>query len=181
MAAYHCALEIFTKADLPQPWARTQNNLGVALCELGTHSGGEEGRKLLEGKPLPPSIAPWRSLPKADLPTGLGPDPEQSGRSRSTESRERAVAGEEGRKLLEGAVAAYRSALEVFTKADLPQDWATTQNNLGLALYAARDAQRRREEGRKLLEDAVAAYRSALEVFTKGRFASGIGRRPRTI
>jgi hypothetical protein len=53
----------------PQDWAGTQNNLGAALCDLGTRSGGEEGRKLL---------------------------------------------GE--------AVAAYRSALEVRTKADLPQD-----------------------------------------------------------
>jgi hypothetical protein len=32
--------------------------------------------------------------------------------------------GEEGRKLLTDAVTAYRSALEVRTKADLPQDWA---------------------------------------------------------
>ena len=46
----------------------TQNNLGIALQELGTRSGGEEGRKLLED-----------------------------------------------------AVAAFRSALEVYTKADLPQ------------------------------------------------------------
>jgi hypothetical protein len=39
--------------------------------------------------------------------------------------------GEEGRKLLEEAVAADRSALEIQTKADLPQDWAATQNDLG--------------------------------------------------
>ncbi|MGD0471308.1 MAG: hypothetical protein ABSA54_23285 [Terriglobales bacterium] len=36
--------------------------------------------------------------------------------------------------LLDQAVQAYRSALEVRTKADLPQDWARTQNNLGYAL-----------------------------------------------
>ena len=42
--------------------------------------------------------------------------------------------GEEGRKLLEDAVAAYRSALEVSTKTDLPQAWARTQNNLDIAL-----------------------------------------------
>jgi hypothetical protein len=38
--------------------------------------------------------------------------------------------GEEGRKLLEDAIAAFRSALEVHTKAGLPQDCAQTQNNL---------------------------------------------------
>ena len=91
----------------------TQSNLGNALYELGTRSGGEEGRKLLED-----------------------------------------------------AVAAYRSALEVNTKADLPQDWARTQNNLGNALQEL-GTRSGGEEGRKLLEDAVAAYRSALEVCTK--------------
>ena len=73
---------------------------------------------------------------------------------------------EEGRRLLEDAVAAYRSALEVYTKADLPEDWAMTQNNLAAALY---ELGRRSsgEEGRRLLEEAVAAYHSALEIFTK--------------
>ena len=70
---------------------------------------------------------------------------------------------EEGRKLLEDAVAAYRSAFEVFTKADLPQDWAITQNNLGTALLDTRDAQRRRRRP-QAARRAVAAYRSALEV-----------------
>ena len=73
--------------------------------------------------------------------------------------------GEEGRKLLEDEVTAYRSALEVRSKADLPQDWAQTQNNLGNALGEL-GARSGGEEGRKLLEDAVAAYRSALEVRT---------------
>ena len=71
-------LTLNQRGKSPQDWPITQNNLGVALYELGTRSGGEEGRRLLEG-----------------------------------------------------AVAAFRSALEVETKADLPQDWATAQNNLG--------------------------------------------------
>jgi tetratricopeptide (TPR) repeat protein len=47
-----------------------------------------------------------------------------------------------------------------------PQDWAETQNNLGNALW---DLGRRSgaEEDHKLLADAVAAYRSALEVRAK--------------
>ena len=36
--------------------------------------------------------------------------------------------------LLGQAVAAYRSALEVYTREQLPQDWAATQSNLGNAL-----------------------------------------------
>jgi tetratricopeptide (TPR) repeat protein len=63
-------------------------------------------------------------------------------------------------------VAAYRSAPEVGTTAELPQFWAMIQNNLGQAL-AALATRSSGEECRKLLEDAVAAYRSALEVRTK--------------
>jgi tetratricopeptide (TPR) repeat protein len=41
--------------------------------------------------------------------------------------------------LLAQAVAAYRSALDVYTRATLPQDWARTQNNLATALVAYGD------------------------------------------
>ena len=248
--------------EIAADWAPTQNNLGLALQDLGTRSGGEEGRKLLE-EAVAASRALWRSmrepiclrigprprtiwasrfgiweraaaekkaascsrgggrLPKRSgglyqsrSAAGLGHDPEQSGH-RAWDLGTRS-GGEEGRKLLEEAVAAYRSALEVRTKADLPQDWARTQNNLGSALLGSGNAQRRRrrpqtpsrsrrrlpkrsgglyqsrsasglgrtqnnlgialwdlgtrsggEEGRKLLREAVAAYRSALEVRTK--------------
>ena len=52
-----------------------------------------------------------------------------------------------------------------------------TQNNLGNALQEL-GTRSGGEEGRKLLEEAVAAYRSALEVYTKGRSASGLGQDP---
>ena len=74
--------------------------------------------------------------------------------------------GEEGRKLLGDAVTAYRSALEVFTKADLPQGWAMTQNNLGGAL-GNQAARTEGSKGAELLAQAVTAYRSALEVRTR--------------
>jgi tetratricopeptide (TPR) repeat protein len=68
--------------------------------------------------------------------------------------------------MFQDAVTAYRSALEVYTKTDQAQDWAMTQNDLGVAL---RDLGTRSggEERRKLLQDAVAAYHSALEVYIK--------------
>ena len=40
----------------------------------------------------------------------------------------------EGLRRLSEAVEAYRQALTVRTRDDLPQDWAMTQNNLGTAL-----------------------------------------------
>jgi hypothetical protein len=64
------------------------------------------------------------------------------------------------------AVTAFRSALEVRTREELPQDWAETQNLLGTVLVE----QGRRttgEESRHLLAQAVPVYRAALEVQTR--------------
>ncbi len=47
---------------------------------------------------------------------------------------------ESGTARLEEAVAAYRAALEEWTRERVPLDWATTQNNLGNALSDARRA-----------------------------------------
>ena len=44
------------------------------------------------------------------------------------------LGGPEGLRRLSEAVEAYRQALTVCTRDDLPQDWARTQNNLGGAL-----------------------------------------------
>ena len=63
-------------------------------------------------------------------------------------------------------MAAYEKALEVYTWAQLPQDWARTQNNLGSALSEL-GIRMRGEEGRQKLSQAVAAYEEALEVRTK--------------
>jgi hypothetical protein len=51
-------------------------------------------------------------------------------------------------------VKAYRTALEERTRERVPLDWATTQNNLGVALRALGA----RESGTARLEEAVAAY-----------------------
>ena len=59
----------------------------------------------------------------------MGDDPEQSGeRARALGERESGTAQ------LEEAVAAYRLALEEWTRDRVPLDWAMTQNNLGNAL-----------------------------------------------
>jgi hypothetical protein len=66
-------------------------------------------------------------------------------------------------------VAACRSALEVFTREQLPQDWATAQSSLGDALAE----QAIRGEGAKaveLLGQAVAAFHSCLEIYTAEAF-----------
>ena len=63
------------------------------------------------------------------------------------------------------AVAAYRLALEEFTRDRVPLDWAVTQNNLGNALARLGE----REGGTARLGEAVAAFRLALEERTRAR------------
>ena len=64
----------------------------------------------------------------------------------------------------------YHAALEVYTRQELPQDWAVTQNNLGNALsdQAGRTSG---PEAVQLLADAVKACRAALEVYTESAFS----------
>jgi tetratricopeptide (TPR) repeat protein len=64
------------------------------------------------------------------------------------------------------AVVAYRDALAVYTRAEHPVDWATTQNNLAAALQN-QGSRTGGAEGTRLLAEAVAAYRDALEVRTR--------------
>jgi len=68
--------------------------------------------------------------------------------------------------LLTQAIAAYRAALEVYTRDTMPQAWAITQNNLGNALL---------NQGQLVIDgdgvvywtQAVKAYYAALEVRTQ--------------
>ncbi|MFM9959341.1 MAG: hypothetical protein ACKVZJ_14885 [Phycisphaerales bacterium] len=70
--------------------------------------------------------------------------------------------GEERQKNLRRAIASYRAALEVRSKATAPHEWATTQNNLGVALsLLAPGAQDQN------LREAVACFQHALEVRTR--------------
>ena len=63
------------------------------------------------------------------------------------------------------AITAYANALRVRTEAELPQDYAMTNNNLGtaynaLAPFSAKPAEQ--------IEKAIAAYAHALRVYTEG-------------
>src|SRR4051794_41093381 len=64
---------------------------------------------------------------------------------------------ESGTARLEEAVAAYRAALEEWTRERVPLNWAMTQNNLGNALSTLGD----RESGTGRIEEGVTAYRPA--------------------
>lgn len=72
---------------------------------------------------------------------------------------------ETGTVRLEEAVAAFRSALEEYTRARVPLYWATVESNLGEALQILGE----RESGTTRLEEAVAVHHAALEEQTRAR------------
>ncbi len=94
--------------------------------------------------------------------------PCKNGPARASRSigRRRALGGREsGTARLNEAVAAYRAALEEFTRARVPLQWAMTQNNLGNALSTLGE----RESGTARLEEAVPAFRATLQEYTRER------------
>jgi tetratricopeptide (TPR) repeat protein len=72
--------------------------------------------------------------------------------------------GSAGIDALNQAVAAYRAALEVYTRETMPAHWAATQNNLGAALRTLGE-RAGGSAGIDALDQALAAFRAALEVF----------------
>jgi tetratricopeptide (TPR) repeat protein len=76
---------------------------------------------------------------------------------------------EGGTERLEEAVRAYQAVLEEMTRERAPLEWASTQNNLGNVLQAFVEIFGERGGGTERLEEAVAAYRAALEERTRKR------------
>ena len=166
VAAYREALEEKTRERVPLQWAATQNNLGNALTRLGERESGTAR--------LDEAVAAYRAGPQGvdprARPAPVGDDPEQPGHSRFATLGER----ESGTARLEEAVAAYREALKEWTRERVPLQWATTQNNLGLALTTLGE----RESGTARLDEAVAAYREALKEWTRERVPLAVGHDP---
>ena len=156
VAAYRAALEEWTRERVPLDWATTQNNLGNALRTLGEReSGTARLEEAVDGLS--------RGAGGTDARAGaarLGDDAEQPRQRACDAGRARERDGAAG-----GGGAAYRAALEEWTRERVPLDWATTQNNLGNALSTLGE----RESGTARLEEAVAAYRAALEEWTRER------------
>jgi len=66
---------------------------------------------------------------------------------------------------LETAIAAYKNALQIYTREAFPVDWATTQNNLAIVY-----SNRIRGEKADNLEKAIASYKNALQIRTREAF-----------
>jgi tetratricopeptide (TPR) repeat protein len=71
---------------------------------------------------------------------------------------------------LREAVDAYRATLQVYTRVEWPQSWATTECNLGVALGKLGNLRLQGEESGIVLREAVEAFRAALTVYTRAAF-----------
>jgi tetratricopeptide (TPR) repeat protein len=122
------------------------------------HALALDGEQSEQNEPLAESIKLYRKVldeyPRARAP--MGHDPEQSRQCASDTRR----AGEE-------AVAAFRDALQEWTRAHVPLQWAMTQMNLALVYRALFD----KDHQPGHLGDALEAADGALEEFRKANAA----------
>ncbi|MEO0400814.1 MAG: hypothetical protein AAF214_00405 [Pseudomonadota bacterium] len=162
IAAYHAAMEVYTRAEHPENWAATQNNLGNALSHQGSRTDGQAGTRL-QADAVTAYRAALEVRTRADHPVDWATTKNNLGNALRNQSAR--TDGPQGAQLLADAVTAYRAALEVYTRADHPVQWAMTQNNLAATLRR-QGTHTDGRAGTKLLADAVTAYCAALEVST---------------
>jgi tetratricopeptide (TPR) repeat protein/NAD-dependent SIR2 family protein deacetylase len=144
----------YARNQNPLEWARTQNNLGGALVELGERESGTA--RLEEAVAAFRAALEEQTRERVPLDWALTQN-NLGGALRTLGERE------SGPARLEEAVVACRAALEERTRERVPFDWAATQNNLGNALSRLGD----HESGTARLEEAVIAYRAALEELSR--------------
>ena len=135
----------------------TQNNLGNALSTLGER---ESGTARLEEAVDGLSRGAGGMDPRARA-ARLGDDAEQSRQCAFGHSGSARAARRGWRRRWPPIARRWRNR----TRERVPLDWATTQNNLGIALSTLGE----RESGTARLEEAVTAYRAALEEWTRER------------
>ncbi len=157
---YRQCLALAPRERVPLDWAGTQNNLGAALRSLGERESGT-GR-------LEEAVAAYRAalneVTREREPLDWAMTQMNLGNALATlGGRER------GTGKLEEAVAAYAQALKEYTRERVPLDWAMTQNNLGNALRALGERESGHIESIRRLEEAVTAYRLALQEYTRER------------
>ncbi len=111
----------------------------------------------------------WKAAERFAAAAELVPDSKPEQRLDYRERRARSLYRQGDEKgdnaALMEAIRAYRDLLGAYPRAQVPLDWAMTQNNLGSALAKLGE----RESGTERLEEAVAAYRAALEEYTRER------------
>ena len=134
--AYRDALTVYTKEQLPQDWAMTQNNLGAVLSNQVIRTGGEAGTQLLAE-----AVVAYRAAlivrTKEQLPQQWAAT--QNNLDNVLSEQGTRTGREAGRELIREAIHAYELALEVKTREALPVQWERTMSNLAVAKKALED------------------------------------------
>jgi len=158
--ASRLALSVQTRAKVPLQWALSQNNLGIALGKLAEMTG--------DPRSYPDAIAALNSA-LLERTRDRVPLDWAATQSNLGNMLTRFAPYDPGGNHLAEAIAAYNSALEVWTRDAAPLDWASTQNNLGNAyqVLGKAEAGAGMPEGVSALQDALTAYRAALEIRTR--------------
>ena len=157
VAAYRAALEERTRERVPLDWATTQNNLGNALTTLGER---ESGTARLEE-----AVAAYRAaleeLTRERVPLVWASDADES-RQRALNVSASGRAGRRGSRRRSRPIARrWRNR----RASGFRSTGRRRRHNLGTALAELGE----RESGTARLEEAVAAYREALEERTRER------------
>jgi hypothetical protein len=166
--AYQHALEVYTKTDLPQQWARMQNSLAELYIWEGERTPGKDAFDIFEAA----AVSALNALEvdtQAALPERFGFAQTNLGNALTDAAAQ--STGAPAKKLIELAIVAYNDALTVRPKADVPKEWSETQSNLGYALFieakqAAADPATA-QQAPALFTQSLAAYQNALEIYTR--------------
>ncbi|MBO1348122.1 MAG: tetratricopeptide repeat protein [Hormoscilla sp. GUM202] len=150
IAGNKIALTVYTKEALPQDWARTQHNLGIAYNSRIKGDKAENIEEAIAAYGQALSVWTFEAFPQDWARTQNNLGAAYSDRIKGDKAEN-----------IEEAIAAYGQALSVWTFEAFPQDWARTQNNLGAA-YSDRIKGDKAEN----IEEAIAAYGQALSVWT---------------
>ena len=121
---YELALTILTRADFPQDWAMTQNNLAGAYMDKITGNRAENIDEAISCYQLALEVYSRTNFPQhwARTQNNLG----LAYKDKITGNRAENI---------DEAISCYQLALEIYTRAHLRKNWAITQNNLGLAYF----------------------------------------------
>jgi tetratricopeptide (TPR) repeat protein len=193
--AFRQALKEWTRERVPLEWAGTQNNLGLALAELGRgHKCGTAEPWNIHGTaPLEEAAIAYREALKewtrervpldwAMAQNNLGNALHQLWECESrtamrllpslqTGLPQGGHAAGDGTTKLEEAVAAYREALKERTRERVPLNWAISFGNEGIALMLLAD----RREDAAMARTALSQINAAVETLRDDTSCQGSG------
>lgn len=149
-------LALAPRAERPDDWATTQNNLGNALGVLGQR---QRGTWMLE-RAITAFENALSERSRDRVPLDWAATQNNLGNALGVLAQRHSDT-----EMLEKSVEAFESALEVRTQEQAPQDWATTQNNLAAALLSL--GQHKKDS--KILKKSVDAYKNVLQEWTRDR------------